>query len=356
MRYCVKCGKLEEPDKPLINGLCPDCFIKYRGVFKKTPVLNIVICSKCGMWRHSGKWQSYSSLEEIVARSLNAIYRKFVNDGIEYVEVNDVRGIHRATREYYEALVDLSILFKGGAYATTTSIVRFKVEKTVCPRCLRKSGKAFNALVQVRSERGFLTENEIDYVYDVIAEDGIADEVIEINENKNGIDIKILDPVVAKRIAAIISRDKGAKIIETFKLRKYDPSRGIKQGITTISIRLPDISEGDIVLYNGEPGIVKRFSGTRIIIEKLDGNEVKVSMEDYWRGIVSKPKDLVMENEYTVVGYDSSSIYLVDNVTGEFIEYPRSTSLYNLKQGDKMRGFRIGNRLYIVRSTDLKGG
>lgn len=356
MRYCVKCGRREEPGRPLINGLCPDCFIKYRGVFKETPVLNIVLCSKCGRWKYSGRWFDPSGLGEIITRILSLDYRKYVNDGVESVEVRNVRSVHRVARGYYEAIIDLSVVLRGEVRVSTTVIIRFKVVKTICPRCIRRAGKSFNALIQVRSERGFLTEKEIEYVYDVIARDSVVEEVVEISENKNGVDIKIMDPVVAKRLAAVISREKGAKVIETFKLRKYDPSRGVKLGVTTISVRLPDISEGDIVLHNGEPGVVRKYSGAHMVIEKLDGSEVKVSIEDYWRGVVSKPKNLVMEGEYTVVGYDSSSIYLVNNETGEFIEYPRSPSLYNLKQGDITRGFKIGGKLYMVKNSVLRGG
>lgn len=357
MKYCIKCGRQESNGVPIIGNYCIDCYMKYRGVFKETPSFKVVLCSKCGKWRFVGKWVGPDSLENIVSKLLENYYKKFVHDEIRLVKVKKVSSAIKIMRNYYEVIMNLNVVFKNNVETNAEAIIKFSLEKTVCPQCLKKAGKTFNALVQVRSERGFLTDDEIDYVYDVVSKDNLIEFIVEISENKSGIDIKLLDPVIAKKIASIMCREKGAKITETFKLRKYDPSRGVKRGIITISVRLPDISRGDILLYRGEPGVVEKYNGDKIFVKMINGDLIKASIDDYWNGILVKPRDLVYGDTYTVVGYDNSSVYLVNDDTGELIEYPRMGSLYNLKQGDKMRGLRIGDKFYIIKVDDkVEGG
>ncbi|RLG84586.1 MAG: NMD protein affecting ribosome stability and mRNA decay [Thermoprotei archaeon] len=351
-RYCVKCGILETEETPLINGYCPKCYLEYKGVFKKTPLLEVILCSKCGSLRFKGKWVYTRSLEDALVRILEADYKRFVNDEVDNLIVDNITNIHRINKNYYEAYAEVNASLQSKTYVKGKYAVRFRVVKTVCPNCLKKTGKSFNAIVQVRSERGYLTEDEINHVYNILMEPGISEDIVEISENKNGIDVKTMSPVIAKRIASIITRDKGAKIIESFKLRKYDPSTGRRLGIITISVRLPAINIGDVLLYKGVPGVVREYSGSRIILEKFDGEIIRVKMDEYWSGALVRPH-VVLEKEYVVLGYDNTTIYLLDEATGEIKEYPRQINLYSLREGDRVRSYRIGDKMYIVR---IEGG
>lgn len=350
VRYCIKCGKKESVDEPLINGYCINCFLKYRGLVKETPVFNIFICSKCGSWRYHGKWQQPMALEDIIRKYILDTSGHYVNSGVEILEVEEIHGFHRINKNFYEAIASVSALISNSKIVSGSIIVRFKVTKSICPKCLRKSGKIFNAIVQIRSSRGYLTEDEKQYVKKILNEPSIADDVVDVEESRVGINIKMITPVLAKRLAAIISRERGAKVIETFKIRKYDPSRGRKEGITTLSIRLPDLESGDIVKYKDSINVVDEVKDGRIkIIELASGESRNIHINEYWDGKLIKAREYIEEKDYIVIASDPSTIYLMDEATGEIKEYPRLVSLNNVKEGDRMKGYIIRNNLYIVK-------
>jgi len=350
VRYCVKCGKKESSKEPLINGYCIDCFLKYRGLLREIPVFEITVCSKCGSWRYHGRWLQPMALEGIIRRYILDTSEHYVNSGVEILEVEEVHGFHRVNKNFYEAVVRVSALLGGSKIISRPIIVRFKITKSICPRCLRKAGKVFNAIVQIRSSRGRLTEDEKQYIRKVLSEPSIVDDIVDVEENRNGINIKMVTPVLARRLAALFSREKGAKVIETFKIRKYDPSRGRKEGITTLSVRLPDLEQGDIVEYKGSISVIDEVKDSRIKITDLESGEShSVPVSEYWDGKLVKTREYIEEKDYLVIASDPSTIYLMDEVTGEIKEYPRLVSLNNVKEGDKMKGYIIRNNLYIVK-------
>ena len=350
VRYCVKCGKKESSKEPLINGYCIDCFLKYRGLLREIPVFEITVCSKCGSWRYHGRWLQPMALEGIIRRYILDTSEHYVNSGVEILEVEEVHGFHRVNKNFYEAVVRVSALLGGSKIISRPIIVRFKITKSICPRCLRKAGKVFNAIVQIRSSRGRLTEDEKQYIRKVLSEPSIVDDIVDVEENRNGINIKMVTPVLARRLAALFSREKGAKVIETFKIRKYDPSRGRKEGITTLSVRLPDLEQGDIVEYKGSISVIDEVKDSRIKITDLESGEShSVPVSEYWDGKLVKTREYIEEKDYLVIASDPSTIYLMDEVTGEIREYPRLVSLNNVKEGDKMKGYIIRNNLYIVK-------
>ena len=350
VRYCVKCGKKESSKEPLINGYCIDCFLKYRGLLREIPVFEITVCSKCGSWRYHGRWLQPMALEGIIRRYILDTSEHYVNSGVEILEVEEVHGFHRVNKNFYEAVVRVSALLGGSKIISRPIIVRFKITKSICPRCLRKAGKVFNAIVQIRSSRGRLTEDEKQYIRKVLSEPSIVDDIVDVEENRNGINIKMVTPVLARRLAALFSREKGAKVIETFKIRKYDPSRGRKEGITTLSVRLPDLEQGDIVEYKGSISIIDEVKDSRIKITDLESGEShSVPVSEYWDGKLVKTREYIEEKDYLVIASDPSTIYLMDEATGDIREYPRLVSLNNVKEGDKMKGYIIRNNLYIVK-------
>ena len=347
-RYCIICGREETSEKALVNGLCTECFLKHRGILKSIPVYDITICSVCGSWRYHGRWHPPLPVEDIIKKMIHDGYEKIVNKGVELIEVEDIQRIYKVNKGFYEALVNVTAVLSNNDIVRSTIKIRFRLNKVVCPLCSRKAGKSFNALVQIRSERGYLTGLEKEYIYRVLTDPGLSNDVVEIKDGKHGIDIKMLTPVIARKLASTISREHGAKVIETFKLRKYDPRTGRKNGVTTLSVRLPDLSEGDIVSYNGELGIIRNIEHSRVRVHFFSGKTSSISINDYWRGSLSRV-NAVEDKEYLVIAHDSTTLYLLDEKTGEIKEYPRQTNLNMVKDGDRVKGYRVKDRLYMVK-------
>ncbi len=352
-RYCIKCGREESPENPLVGNMCLECFLKYKGIVRKQPALELTICNKCGSWRYKGKWLPPQPLEEMIRRILLDTADNYLHPEVELIEVDEVTGFHRVNREYSEAIAHVTTVIGGEHVVKGSIIVRFKVNKTLCPRCFMKAGKSYSAVVQVRSSRGRLNEKEKQYIRRLLGDPGLSEDIVEIEENKNGLNIKMITPVLARKLASIISREKGAKVIETFKVRKYDPARGRKEGITTISVRLPDIEKGDIVEYKSSLAVVKDVKENKIEIVNLQSGEIsRIEFNEYWSGKLHRSSKGITEKKYIVIAVDPSTIYLMDEETGEVNEYPRLVSLNNVKEGDKMKGYIVKDKLYVVKEDE----
>ncbi|MET1159845.1 MAG: 60S ribosomal export protein NMD3 [Thermoprotei archaeon] len=348
-RYCVVCGRRVN-DEEYIRELsyCIDCYLKNRGLFKEKPVLEITICPKCGSWLFGSEWQKPLSLEEVIRRVLLSVNDKYVDT--RFITILDAEVVERPIKVYknrYSVRVKLLVVFNNNIHREVIENIEFVLNKRVCPRDIARAGKIHKALIQVRSERGGLSDSEKKTIMDILSEPGVAEEVVEIKENKYGLDIKVYSVNIAKKIAHEVVKITGAKIIESFKPTRYDPRKGRWKGITTISIRLPSISVGDLVLYKGEPAIIKNIGHNGILLKDLStGNMYRIDYESYWKGILKKPGNLYYYKAYRVIARDSTTLYLLDEKTGEIKEFPYKG--IDIKEGAIVYIVKYNDKEYIA--------
>lgn len=348
-RYCVACGReLSEEELPL-GGYCLNCFLEIRGVAKSTPVLELEQCSKCGLWKIHGKWIEIPSLSEALRRIILNDQRHFIDERVELIEVDEVEVTQSMGRGLSEAVVSATALVGSSTIAKASFTVRYRVRKTTCPTCSKKISRSYSAIVQFRSARGYLVNRERDYISKLLSDPLISQDVVELIEDKSGVDVKFLSVVTAHRVAQLLEKAFGAKTIESFKLTKRDYSRGRDIGITTISVRLPDVDKMDLVDYRGSVSLVCGIrSGFIDLIVLESGEKRSIPLKEYWSGRVKKLSEVV-EKELTVIGRSLNTLYLLNEETGELIEYPVNEYLVGLKNGDRVRGYIIGGRTYVVR-------
>lgn len=352
-KYCVRCGRELGPDEPLINGLCPDCYVKYHGVFATTPVVKIIVCPRCGSWRYRGEWHDPLPVREITRKILLKEAYRLLNRDVELVDVDVLTDPYRINESQYAVKTRLQVLLAGTYPVEIEKEVVLGYERKVCPRCISIAGKAHRALVQIRSSRGYLVEEEKKVIEKILSQPGIAEDIVEVKENKHGVDVKLLSSATARRLSTVLTRETGAKVVESFKPTHYRPSKGSWDGITTLSVRLPDIDKGDLVELDGKPGVVREKDKHGFRVELLGtGREEYVKYEDYWKGRVKKPGYMVYDKDYTVIAADKTTLYLLHEETGEIKEYPRTPGLTNVKEGDRVRRIRIKDKVYMIKNND----
>ncbi len=348
-RYCIACGKeLNEEELPL-GGYCLKCFLEIKGIAKSTPVLELEQCSKCSLWKIHGKWIEIPSLSEAIRRIVLNDQRHFTDERVELIEVDEVRVSQAVGKGLSEAVVSATALMGGSMIAKAYFKVRYRVRKTICPTCSRKASRSYSAIVQFRSARGHLLNRERDYVSKLLSDPLISQDIVELTEEKSGVDVKFLSVVTAHKVARLIEKTTGAKIVESFKLTKRDYSRGRDIGVTTISVRFPDIDRMDLVDYRGSVSLVCGTRGGFIDLIVLESGEKRsVPFKEYWSGKVKKLSEVV-ERELTVVGRSLNTLYLLNEETGELIEHPVNERLVSLKNGDRVKGYVVGGRTYVMR-------
>ena len=350
-KYCVRCGRVIHEDEPYINGYCIDCFLKYKGIFVTRPIIEVSICSRCGAWRYKGQWHESLPIKEILRRIFLREAYRFLHKELEVVDLEILSDLYKINESEYAVKASLQLLVSGKYIINDVeSEIIVKFSRTVCPRCLSYAGKIHRALVQVRSVDGSLSDEEKRLVEKVLRDPAIMSEVVEIKENKYGYDIKFISSVTAKRFSTILNRAKGAKITESFKPTKYNPDKGKWTGITTLSVRFPSLKIGDLVEYRGRPGVIRNIKSTGVDVELLDDGQVEhIGYDAYWRGELSKPGYMSYGKIYSVIAKDKSTIYLLNDETGEMKEYPLTKYLADIKEGDKIRFVRVKDKDYVVK-------
>ena len=352
-RFCIKCGKQVGEDEPLINGMCPQCFLKYKGIFTSRPVLEIIICPRCGSWRYRGEWHRHLSLLEVIRRVLIRESYRFLDKRIELVDATILAEPYKINEAQHAVKAKLSVLLEKTYPVEVEEEIILVINKTVCPRCIAVAGKVHKALVQIRSARGYLDDNDKRLINKALGDHGVISEIVEIKENKHGLDVKLLSPMAAKRLSSLLNRIAGAKVTESFKPTHYNPDKGRWDGIITLSVRLPDIEEDDLVEVDGKPAVVRKKDSRGMIVEMLDdGTRHLVSYEQYWNGRLTKPGYMVYEREYTIIASDRTTLYLLNEETGEMKEFPRTANLRDAVTGDKVRMVRVKDKVYMVKNKD----
>ncbi len=267
---CVRCGR----EGPLVDGrLCPKCYSEVYGVGRVPEKLVIVQCPRCGSVRVQGKWvpPPGEGLEDIIHLMLLSAIKP-----TEYVEKYSVEGVEVARNPVTGTLVakaSIKVKYKGiGEEYSVEKLLEVIVKKQLCPTCFRKAAGAVQAIVQIRSWRGKLSEQEKRRVENlVMSVPGFSEAVIEVEELSEGIDIKMLDQGVAKAVASKLRALMGAKIIESHKVvgRRSD---GKPKTRLTLSVRLPFFRPGLLAVYRENLVIVEsikagkvyfRFAGSR---------------------------------------------------------------------------------------------
>ncbi len=348
-RHCIACGKELSEEELLLGGYCLNCFMEIKGVAKSTPALELEQCSKCGSWKIHGKWAELPSLSEALRRIVLSDQRRFIDERAELIEVDEVKVSQAAGRGLSEAVVGATALIGGSMIAKAYFKVKYRVRKTTCPTCSRRASRSYSAVVQFRSARGCLLNREKDYISKLLSDPLISQDVVELTEDRSGVDVKFLSVATAHRVAQLIEKTAGAKIVESFKLTKRDYSRGRDVGVTTISVRFPDIDKMDLVNYRGSVSLVRGTRNGFIDLIMLESGEKRsVPLKEYWSGRLKKLSEAV-EKKLTVVGRSLNTLYLLNEETGELIEHPINEHLVGLKNGDRVKGYIMGGRTYVIR-------
>ena len=206
MRYCVKCGKEVERDEYIERySMCIDCFLKYRGVFVAKPVLYITMCPRCGSWRLSGEWMKPAPLNEVIRRVFLNEHHRFVDRDVEVLDLDVTGEPIRVYKNRYRVEAELLVLFNNVVERKIPTTIEYVLEKKPCPKCIAFAGKSHKALIQIRSEEGRLNSSDKQIIEKILSDPVISSDIVEITENKYGLDIKFYTLNIAKRKGAPLS-------------------------------------------------------------------------------------------------------------------------------------------------------
>ncbi len=207
-KFCALCGKITEK---LLNNLCGECFSKEKEIFKISDI-NIKICKDCGKIFRRGKWIFYDFDFE---SAINAALHEELSDKIKFIEPIDTYTFSYTFDSNFIKLIlkvyinDIELRYEKD--------LNLKINITYCPDCIKKRGKYYEAILQIR---GAFDRNIVKFIEEKLNEMRIYDGkafISQIKELKEGIDLYIGSRNAGRKIARMLKK-MGAKISESKKL------------------------------------------------------------------------------------------------------------------------------------------
>jgi len=222
---CPNCGRESK-------GVCKDCYLKKHPITLKD--FRIHSCG-CGRIRVGGEWLKDASEKtaDLIERNLRMPDKIKVKKTI--VETRD---------EGKKIIAEIKIR---GAYENQEFKLKLEeqIKKTqeACHTCSRLAGNAYSAILQYRSEG----ELELD-----------DEQVTQAKKVRGGIDYYIVSLRYARSIASKLKK-RGYSTSESYKA--YGQRNGKNVFRTSISLKPPPFSPGDIIERKGEANLITKIEG-----------------------------------------------------------------------------------------------
>lgn len=344
-RYCPSCGGT---GGPFVRNLCLRCFVERYGLVEVPRGVELTACKYCGGFLVQGRWVRGLALDEV----LHSVLRSRVKPSAPEVAEPEVEQVELEGRSKARVLVSASV---AGARLSKEYLVEVRLRRGICPSCARGASKTWEALIQVRGGSGRVSAfmlRELGRLLETLPVE-LRESIVDVEEVRGGVDLKFADAGAARLVASKIRRELMAKTVETHKLvgRRSDGKPKTK---VTISVRLPDVTPGDLlVLDSGEVVLVEGLRSGRLMFKRGDGRRGSLGWDDVWSKarILRKlgPGDsvhamvmsvtpnaivfLAMEGDYRVMEYHRSQVRVL---SGE------------LKEGATVLLYPLGDKVYVV--------
>lgn len=366
-RICPRCGR-REGEVEFIGPFCRDCYIEVYGIAVLPQHVDFVYCKYCGRYKYQGGWnEPTGTIEDTLTDYLTLHLTRKIR-ATRYVDeawISDVR----LDKEFmgpglYNVIVKVHGVH-GSVEAVEEKAVEIKVNAAICPTCTKRmTRRGYNAVLQVRSSEGKLSDNLRGKIHVFLRETlpgRLAESIIGLEEHKEGFDILVEDPSVARMIAAKLKSNFMAKTIETFKLAGRNPD-GTRKGRLTISVRVPEITPGEVILIDGKPYLFLAVTrGNNLLLVDLENDrEEHMPVDLFWQkgfkphpgGVEFKRLMLISRDKNTTVFLDAGSGYR------RVIEMPSdAVKVYveKLVEGREYKVFLASHMVYVIEEV-VDGG
>jgi len=263
-RFCARCGA-QEPDTVIVDGLCPRCYLEIHGGIKLIRELEIVYCPHCYSVKLGNRWYPLETVDDY-KQILQTMITRSIAPATDRIQI---KGIDFELPEPFQPSLRLRLILNiGGKVDVPYELVaRLRWRKTLCPNCFSRAAKSFRAVVQLRflhaSDEFEKLKNELTQMF--------PDYITEIEDVKNGFDVKVTSEHVARKIASIIrNRWPISSIVES-----YGDERRSRNGRRTaklyISLRILNLKPGDYVVLKKRAYTVERVDSNYIIVRDSSG-------------------------------------------------------------------------------------
>ncbi|MEM2014514.1 MAG: 60S ribosomal export protein NMD3 [Desulfurococcaceae archaeon] len=343
MRFCIRCGR-SLPKEELVKGMCSECFRKHVNIITGSPEFEVTVCPRCGSWVNKGEWYPPSTEEEVLQATLESNLHRYIIEGVDLQGLL-ITSFDRISSNVYSVntVLEIRVDEKTLYYEVPLKVY---INHRTCPTCISRATGKYKYLVQVR----FTTPRVPAKVLESIMQEVLSyvgDRFVNIKEVKEGLDLELEDAAVTRKIIDVLSKHYGAKITSSFKQTGFNTRRSKPLGVVTYSVRVPVLSEGDVVIYKNKLAYVKSAERGKIVlwIPETDKYE-SVNVKYYWSRLLRYPTRVEYE-EYLVESVNDDGTVTLRSLTSDTRRKLRPfINIYSsLKPGSKVLLVRVDSNI-----------
>lgn len=231
-KFCVRCGK---EDVELIDRLCYDCYVQTKNLIEMPQIVTGKVCRICYAEWIDRKWvRLYDNLNDavnnLILRSLGKDVKIDENVKDYILDLGD-KWKDRNGRSFVEVIFQGKV---GDRQFKLERTVELRIDQVICDSCLKKKGRYYEAIIQLRGE-GKLEEEKRTLFESLFTEDIVAS-LSDVVEVKEGVDYYFINKSSAKKLVSSVRSKLKAEIIESFENQRI--KNGKREAKLVISIRL----------------------------------------------------------------------------------------------------------------------
>lgn len=205
-RFCVKCG-ISEEESPLIEGLCPKCWLEENKLVNVPENITIEYCRVCGSPRIHGKWLKPMDMSEAVYTALTE-YLISLKPVKQFIRDTTIDSIEFLTEPSWRTSVRVWVKGKVSSVELCQQYnIVVRLRPSICPRCIMKRSGDYEVLVQIRASRRMLSKlrSIIKNAEKYMGEDVVHD-IVDVVDNENRVDVLFYSRGAANKFVTILKR------------------------------------------------------------------------------------------------------------------------------------------------------
>ncbi len=202
--FCIKCGRT---GTPLIEGMCPKCWLEENRLASIPNTLEVDYCRLCGSIRLHGKWIDTYSMGEAILKVIDA-YMKNIKPSKQIIEFVRVESVEFITQPSWRTIVKVTISAKvQGLTLVNDYDVEVRLRPSICPRCIMRRSGDYEALIQIRASKKQLSKlRRIVKIVEKHLTDDVARDIVNVIDNGHRIDVLFFSKGSAHKFVALMKR------------------------------------------------------------------------------------------------------------------------------------------------------
>ncbi|MDD3041838.1 MAG: NMD3-related protein [Methanosarcinaceae archaeon] len=349
---CPKCG--EECEK-LFGNVCRACFFNNFKLIELPLVQHLRVCSRCGAYYHKNHWEELGSLEDVVLKTVeDALFIHEMAENIElYLEPRKVTPYRFMVRARVEATV-----MGEAVYSEAEAETEVRVKREACDMCSREAGGYFEAIIQIRADGRYPTEDEkkrsTEIAWEVVRQmkkkgDRMAFVTHKL-ELKEGLDFYMGSMNASKHVCRQVSSELGGSFSESPSLVGMKDGKDVYR--VTYSMRLPEFRPGDVVHFQKKVIEIKS-SGKKINgLDLTNGGSRFIAKAEEFKGAekLGRIEDATLA---VLVSIEENAILVLDPETYETVAVRKPAS-FSAEAGSDIKVLKTSYGLFALPESNFK--